>query len=77
MSISPYKIMSHDNSWPIANKFMSMGASKIHDKDQVVTCLDHDVQNKSEGNLTKYRRIEEFAKKHGVAFFPAGRGRTL
>lgn len=36
--------------------------------------LDHDVQNKSEKNLTKYRQIEEFAKKQGVDFYPAGRG---
>ena len=36
--------------------------------------LDHDVQNKSETNLKKYRQIEEFAKKQGVDFYPAGRG---
>ena len=36
--------------------------------------LDHDVQNKSEKNLKKYRQIEEFAKKQGVDFYPAGRG---
>jgi homoaconitate hydratase len=36
--------------------------------------LDHDVQNKSEANLKKYRQIEEFAGKHGVDFYPAGRG---
>jgi homoaconitate hydratase len=36
--------------------------------------LDHDVQNKTEKNLTKYRQIEEFAQQHGVRFYPAGRG---
>jgi homoaconitate hydratase len=51
-----------------------MGASTIHDPKQIVMSLDHDVQNKSESNLNKYRLIEEFAKKHGVDFFPAGRG---
>jgi homoaconitate hydratase len=66
--------MTHDNSWPVATKFMSIGASKIHDNKQIVMTLDHDVQNKSEGNLKKYRQIEEFAKKHGVDFYPAGRG---
>ena len=35
--------------------------------------LDHDVQNKSEKNLQKYRRVEEFAKLHGAEFYPAGR----
>ena len=36
--------------------------------------LDHDVQNKSESNLKKYKQIEDFARKHGVSFYPAGRG---
>ncbi|KAI3322516.1 aconitase a/isopropylmalate dehydratase [Xylariaceae sp. AK1471] len=53
---------------------MDIGASKIHDNRQVVMTLDHDVQNKSEANLKKYRQIEEFAGKHGVDFYPAGRG---
>ena len=63
-----------DNSWPVALKFMSIGASKIHDPRQIVMTLDHDIQNKSESNLKKYRQIEEFAKKQGVDFYPAGRG---
>lgn len=66
--------MTHDNSWPTALKFMSIGASKIHDPRQIVMTLDHDVQNKSEKNLTKYKQIEEFARKQGVDFYPAGRG---
>ena len=53
---------------------MSIGASKIHDPTQIVMTLDHDVQNTSESNLKKYRQIEEFAKKHAVDFYPAGRG---
>lgn len=53
---------------------MSIGATKIYDRKQIVMTLDHDVQNKSESNLKKYRQIEEFAKKQGVDFYPAGRG---
>ena len=66
--------MSHDNSWPIALKFMSIGASKIANPGQIVMTLDHDVQNESESNLKKYKQIEEFAKKHGVDFYERGRG---
>jgi homoaconitate hydratase len=66
--------MTHDNSWPVATKFMSIGATKIHDNKQVVMTLDHDVQNKSEKNLQKYKKIESFAKSQGVDFYPAGRG---
>lgn len=53
---------------------MSIGATKIHDPNQIVMTLDHDVQNKSESNLKKYRQIEEFAKTQAVDFYPAGRG---
>ncbi|KAG7289191.1 mitochondrial Homoaconitase [Staphylotrichum longicolle] len=74
VTLKPHHCMTHDNSWPVATKFMSIGASKIHDNKQIVMTLDHDVQNKSEANLKKYRLIEEFANKHGVVFYPAGRG---
>ncbi|OJD14709.1 homoaconitase, mitochondrial [Emergomyces pasteurianus Ep9510] len=74
VTISPYKCMTHDNSWPVALKFMSIGASKLQDPKQIVMTLDHDVQNKSEKNLLKYQQIEQFAKTHGVDFYPAGRG---
>ncbi|KAJ9622398.1 mitochondrial Homoaconitase [Taxawa tesnikishii (nom. ined.)] len=74
VTLSPHHCMTHDNSWPVATKFMSIGATKIHDNRQIVMTLDHDVQNKSEKNLQKYRQIEEFAKKQGVDFYPAGRG---
>lgn len=74
VTLSPYKCMTHDNSWPVATKFLSIGATEINDKKQIVMTLDHDVQNKSEKNLTKYRQIEEFARSQGVVFYPAGRG---
>lgn len=74
VTLSPHHCMTHDNSWPVALKFMSIGATKIHDPKQVVMTLDHDVQNKSESNLKKYKQIEEFAEKQGVDFYPAGRG---
>lgn len=74
VTLAPHHCMTHDNSWPVALKFMSIGASKIHDNKQVVMTLDHDVQNKSEANLKKYKQIEDFARQHGIDFYPAGRG---
>ncbi|KAG0126684.1 hypothetical protein HOY82DRAFT_508321 [Tuber indicum] len=74
VSIKPHHCMTHDNSWPVAQKFFSIGATRIHDNRQVVMTLDHDVQNKSETNLRKYRNIEELAKRMGVDFYGAGRG---
>ncbi|KAI5924564.1 aconitase a/isopropylmalate dehydratase [Camillea tinctor] len=74
VTLQPAKCMSHDNAWPVALKFMNIGATKILDPSQIVLTLDHDVQNKSESNLKKYRQIEEFAGKQGVDFYPAGHG---
>ncbi|RVD83286.1 uncharacterized protein DFL_007681 [Arthrobotrys flagrans] len=74
VTITPSHCMTHDNSWPVATKFMDIGASRIKDNRQVVMTLDHDVQNTSEANLRKYANIENFAKKNGVAFYGAGRG---
>ncbi|VUC34572.1 unnamed protein product [Clonostachys rosea] len=58
ITLRPKAIMTHDNSWPVALKFMQIGASKIHDNKQVIM----------------YRQVEEFAKQHGVQFYPAKRG---
>ncbi|KLO93182.1 Uncharacterized protein LW93_6176 [Fusarium fujikuroi] len=75
LSLAPEHIMSHDNTWPIARKFIEeIGASKIYDNRQLVFTLDHDVSNTSESNLRKYSLIREFAEKHGVTNYPAGRG---
>lgn len=74
VSIKPAHCMSHDNSWPVATKFMGLGAKKVKDNRQIVCTLDHDVQNKSEKNLEKYANIEKFAKEQGIDFYPAGRG---
>ncbi|KAK5036635.1 mitochondrial Homoaconitase [Exophiala sideris] len=74
VTIAPHHCMTHDNSWPVALKFMQIGATRLSSPKQIVMTLDHDVQNKSEKNLTKYRQIEEFATKQGVDFYPAGRG---
>ncbi|KOS18587.1 Homoaconitase [Escovopsis weberi] len=74
ISLAPQYCMTHDNSWPVALKFMSMGATQVNRPSQIVLTLDHDVQNVSEANLKKYRQIEAFAKQHGIDFYPAGRG---
>jgi homoaconitate hydratase len=57
--------MTHDNSAPVASKFRCMGATRIHNAEQIVICLDHDIQNTSPSNLHKYAQIEAFATEHG------------
>jgi homoaconitate hydratase len=74
VSISPFHVMTHDNTSAVMRKFLAIGAKKIHDPKQLVFTLDHDIQNKEDGNLAKYRAIEAFARQHGVDFYPAGSG---
>ncbi|CAO3652715.1 unnamed protein product [Cunninghamella echinulata] len=74
VSIRPHHVLTHDNTGPVIPKFKSIGATKIYNPRQPVYALDHDVQNKTEKNLSKYTKIESFAKEHGVDFYPAGRG---
>jgi homoaconitate hydratase len=66
--------MTHDNTSAVMSKFKGIGAKKIHDPQQLVFALDHDIQNQDESNQKKYRSIEAFAKEHGVDFYPAGSG---
>ncbi|KAI9335180.1 Homoaconitase, catalyzes the conversion of homocitrate to homoisocitrate, which is a step in the lys [Zopfochytrium polystomum] len=74
VSISPEHVMTHDNTAAVISKFKSIGAKRFHRPTQPVFTLDHDVQNKSEKNLEKYRTIESFGKANGIDFYPAGRG---
>ena len=74
LTIRPAHVMTHDNTAAVIEKFRSIQATRVADPTQPVFALDHDIQNVSPDNLAKYAAIEAFAREHGVAFFPAGRG---
>ncbi len=74
LSIKPSHVMTHDNTAAVIPKFESMGASQIFDSSQPVFAVDHDIQNTSPENLGKYAKIEAFANRQGIAFYPPGRG---
>ncbi len=74
LSIKPAYVMTHDNTGAVIPKFKSIGATKLFNPRQIVHTLDHDIQNKSEKNLEKYKKIEQFSKSMGADFYPAGRG---
>src|SRR5579885_362114 len=74
VSIRPRHVMTHDNTSAVLKKFKAIGARRVHDPQQLVFALDHDIQNKEDSNLAKYRAIEAFAKEQGVGFYPAGSG---
>ncbi len=74
LSIRPHRVMTHDNTSAVMSKFKGIGAKKVHDPQQLVFALDHDIQNQDEANQKKYRAIEAFGKEQGVDFYPAGSG---
>jgi homoaconitate hydratase len=74
VSIRPFNVMTHDNTSAVMSKFKAIGAKRVSDYRQLVFALDHDIQNREEANLKKYRSIESFAAEQGVDFYPAGSG---
>jgi homoaconitate hydratase len=74
LTIRPHRCMTHDNTSAVMSKFKGIGAKKVKDSQQLTFALDHDIQNRDEANLKKYRAIEAFAKEQGVDFYPAGSG---
>jgi homoaconitate hydratase len=74
VTLIPDHVMTHDNSSAVMEKFKELGAAKIHDPGQPIFTLDHNIQDRGEVNLAKYRAIEQFARSMGVTFYPAGRG---
>ncbi len=74
VTISPAHILTHDNTGAVMAKFMAIGARGMADPRQPIFALDHNVQDTSETNREKYRRIEQFAADMGVDFYPAGTG---
>ncbi len=84
VEIQPHRCMTHDNTAAVISKFHGIhsgaglggagGEARVHDPSQLVFTLDHNVQDKSDTNLEKYRKIRRFAEMHGVNHYPAGRG---
>ncbi len=74
VTVRPAHVMTHDNTGAVIPKFLAIGADRIADPSQPVFALDHNVQDTSEANLEKYRRIEAFAAEHGIVFHRAGEG---
>jgi homoaconitate hydratase len=74
VNIRPRHVMTHDNTAPVMKKFRTLGAPGVRDPRQPVFALDHDIQNREQANLEKYRSIEAFAAEQGIDFHPAGEG---
>ena len=74
VTIRPSHVMTHDNTSAVLKKFKGLGAGQVHDPQQPVYALDHEIQNTTPENLAKYATIEGFADEQGITFHPAGAG---
>ena len=74
VTVRPLHVMTHDNTGAVIPKFTAIGASRVAHPEQPVFALDHNVQDTSDSNLEKYRKIEDFARQNGVVFHAAGEG---
>ncbi|MCF7832709.1 MAG: homoaconitase [Candidatus Marinimicrobia bacterium] len=72
--IRPKHVLTHDNTGAVIPKFNEIGKMTINDPHQPVFALDHNVQSSDEKNLAKYAKIEAFADKYGIDFYPAKTG---
>jgi len=72
--VQPKHVMTHDNTGAVIPKFRSIGAERVARPEQPVFTLDHNVQDRSEENLAKYKAIAEFALQQGITAYPAGAG---
>ena len=72
--IRPKHVLTHDNTGAVISKFNEIGKMTINDPRQPVFALDHNVQSSDEKNLAKYAKIEAFADKYGIDFYPAKTG---
>lgn len=49
VQIRPHRCLTHDNTWPVATKFMSIGATRIEDPSQLGTARSRGGQDEKDG----------------------------
>lgn len=76
VTLRPKHVMTHDNTSAVIPKFHAIAGreSPVADRLQSVFAMDHDIQNHTPENLGKYATIRAFAHRHGIRYFPPGRG---
>jgi len=74
VTLVPDHVMTHDNTSAVLDKFQGLGVPRVANPRQPVFTLDHNIQDRGEGNLAKYRKIAAFAAANDIDAYPAGRG---
>ena len=76
VTLRPKHVMTHDNTSAVIPKFHAIAGREaaVADRHQPIFAMDHDIQNHTPENLGKYATIRAFAHRHGIRYFPPGRG---
>lgn len=75
VTISPDRILSHDNTSAIIKKFEKMGAKKVASPEKIVIILDHVTPASSPIYAENHKKAREWVKDQGIEnFFDVGKG---
>lgn len=75
VTVTPDRVMSHDNAALVIRQFREMGARRVFDPDRVVIILDHRTPAESERTASAHQSIRQFVKEHKIrAFYDIGEG---
>ncbi|MFO8033749.1 MAG: 3-isopropylmalate dehydratase large subunit [Candidatus Bipolaricaulota bacterium] len=74
VDVEPDLGMSHDNTAAISKTFRGIGVERVLDPKRFVIILDHVVPAAQVEHAQNHRDAREFARKHGIRLFDAGRG---
>ncbi|MDH5405280.1 MAG: 3-isopropylmalate dehydratase large subunit [Candidatus Aminicenantes bacterium] len=75
VTVTPNRILSHDNTAAISRIFQQLGRNKVVNPDKIVIVLDHCVPAANEKYALNHKEIREFVTKQGIkGFYDVGTG---
>lgn len=75
VTVRPDKLLTHDNTADISNKFHKIGVERVADPNMNVIVLDHVTPAANETYATNHKVIREFVAQQGIpAFYDIGEG---
>jgi 3-isopropylmalate/(R)-2-methylmalate dehydratase large subunit len=75
VTVRPDKLLTHDNTADISNKFRRIGVDRVADPDINVIVLDHVVPAANETYAKNHQIIRDFVAEQGIsAFYDVGEG---
>lgn len=69
VTVSPDRLLSHDNSAAIIKEFLKLGISRVKDPEKIVIVLDHIVPAATEKYARNHKEIRQFAAAQNLPHF--------